>query len=437
MAVSDEDKRAAVALANSDLQYVLQEAGADLSTQYAVCSLHTTIRRFQAIADTRSEARQAAARDFGCSSDTAAGRQQQAAVVAAWELAKEVSAKEVELCAESKVLGQPRVLQVQERQAMLAAVTAVHGRLNEGETPSAEYLALKAEECEINEPTASPLDCISAKRDNLESQLQSTVDAQGHIRITKVKHKLEVPVNSEHYRRIMKIEMYAWLAMAARFKTKPWLQGLSVTPFLKFTDYILGERVSQLKIPTAQGGDQNSGFRPPWTTVLAYEFRLRKEAFRLVNEEGSTLADALTKVCKDTELKEVYFTTPLALASAEGGIRKYFKGNGKDPRKGLKGLTPGKGDGKGDGKDRKGRDTGGTGFGGKTPGMFAGFTLLTHTPDGRQICYAFNSARGCKGNCGRVHVCRVKGCGKQHGVHQHPGASAAPKDSTGGADQTE
>ncbi|CAE7357836.1 unnamed protein product, partial [Symbiodinium sp. CCMP2456] len=145
MAVSDEDKRAAVALANSDLQYVLQEAGADLSTQYAVCSLHTTIRRFQAIADTRSEARQAAARDFGCSSDTAAGRQQQAAVVAAWELAKEVSAKEVELRAESKVLGQPRVLQVQERQAMLAAVTAVHGRLNEGETPSAEYLALKAE----------------------------------------------------------------------------------------------------------------------------------------------------------------------------------------------------------------------------------------------------------------------------------------------------
>ncbi|CAE7381135.1 unnamed protein product, partial [Symbiodinium sp. CCMP2456] len=143
-------------------------------------------------------------------------------------------------------------------------------------------------------------------------------------------------------------------------------------------------------------------------------------------------------VCKDTELKEVYFTTPLALASAEGGIRKYFKGNGKDPRKGLKGLTPGKGDGKGDGKDRKGRDTGGNqGFGGKTPGMFAGFTLLTHTPDGRQICYAFNSARGCKGNCGRVHVCRVKGCGKQHGVHQHPGASAAPKDSTGGADQTE
>ncbi|OLP76746.1 hypothetical protein AK812_SmicGene43280, partial [Symbiodinium microadriaticum] len=373
---TDEEKRAAGARANSDLQYVLQEAGADLTTQFNICSLHTTLRRFQAIADTRAEARTAATRDFGCDANTAAGRQQQAAVVASWELAKEVSAKEVELRAEAKVLGQPRVLQVQERQAMIAAVTAVHGRLNESETPSAEYLALKAEECEINEPSASPLDCISAKRDNLESQLQSTVDAQGHIRITKVKHKLEVPVNSEHYRRIMKVEMYAWLSMASRFKAK-----------------VLGEKVSQLKIPTAQGSDQNAGFRPPWTTVLAYEFRLRKEAFRLVNEEGETLADALAKVCKDTELKEVYFTTPLALASAEGSVRKYFKGAGKDPKGGKSDQAASS---KGDGKPHKGKASEGQGYGGKTPGVFAGFTLLSHTPDGRQICYAFNSAKGAR-----------------------------------------
>ncbi|CAE7822684.1 unnamed protein product, partial [Symbiodinium necroappetens] len=312
---------------------------------------------------------------------------------------------------------------------MIAAVTAVHGRLNESETPSAEYLALNAEECEINEPSASPLDCISAKRDNLESQLQSTVDAQGHIRITKVKHKLEVPVNSEHYRRIMKVEMYAWLAMAARFKAKAWLQGLTVTPFLKFTDYISGEKVSQLKIPTAQGSDQSAGFRPPWTTVLAYEFRLRKEAFRLVNEEGETLAEALTKVCKDTELKEVYFTTPLALASAEGSVRKYFKGAGKDHKGGKSDQATSS---KGDGKLNKGKTSESQGYGGKTPGVFAGFTLLSQSPDGRQICYAFNSAKGCKGKCGRVHICRVKGCGKQHGVHQHPGVN---KDSTGGTDQ--
>ena len=247
--VTDDEKRAAVARVASDLQYVLQEAGAELDTQYRICQAHQTLRRFQAIVDTRAEARAAARTDFGCA-DTAAGRQQAAAVVAAWELAKDVSAKETELRPEAKVLGHPRVLQVQERQAMLAAVVAVHGRLNESETPSAEYLALKAEECEVNEPTAAPLDTITSKRDNLDTNMQSSLDPQGHIRITRTKQKLEMPVNSEAYRRVMRVEMFAWLAMASRFKAKDWLQGLESTHFLKFTDYVLGERVAGLRLPS-------------------------------------------------------------------------------------------------------------------------------------------------------------------------------------------
>ena len=44
MAISDNDKRAAVALADSDLQLVLQEAEASLDTQYKVVQVHTTRR---------------------------------------------------------------------------------------------------------------------------------------------------------------------------------------------------------------------------------------------------------------------------------------------------------------------------------------------------------------------------------------------------------
>ena len=43
-------------------------------------------------------------------------------------MAKEYSAKETELKAEAKVLGQKRILQTQERQAMLKAVMDVYGR---------------------------------------------------------------------------------------------------------------------------------------------------------------------------------------------------------------------------------------------------------------------------------------------------------------------
>ena len=129
---SDDAMRESVANSDADLQFVLQEAGASLATMYKVTLIHQTRRRFQAIADTRAQAREAAKADFGVENDTPEGRAQTASVVAAWELAKEYSAKETELKAEAKVLGQKRILQTQERQAMLKAVMDVYGKLNEG-----------------------------------------------------------------------------------------------------------------------------------------------------------------------------------------------------------------------------------------------------------------------------------------------------------------
>ena len=126
MAVSDNDKRAAVALADSDLQLVLQEAGASLDTQYKVVQVHTTRRRFQAIADNRAEARIAAEKDIGLDKSTIEGRAQIASIVVAWEAARDYDQKEHELRAEARILGQKRILQVQERQSMLRAVSAVH-----------------------------------------------------------------------------------------------------------------------------------------------------------------------------------------------------------------------------------------------------------------------------------------------------------------------
>ena len=61
----------------------------------------------------------------------------------------------------------------------------------------------------------------------------------------------------------------------------------------------------------------------------------------------------------------------------------------------------------GEGKQGAGRGTG-TGF---------ARNLLAETPDGRQICFNFNTVQGCDGKCGRVHVCRR--CLKDdHGAHE-------------------
>ena len=401
---SDNDMREAVAKADSDLQYVLEEAGASLATMYRVTAVHRTRRRFQAIADTRAEARKAAKDDFGVDNATPEGRAQTASVVAAWELAKEYSSKETELKAESKILGQKRILQTQERQAMLKAVTDVYGKLNEGETPSADYLASKAEECEINEPTASSLDRISSKRDQQVEALQTSIDATGHVRVTKTLQKLELPRNSESYRRLMRIEAYTWLAMSARFKAKAWLQGLKLEHFTKFVDFILGDKVAGLRLPSTAGSDMPHA-RPPWQVVLSFEWKLRYEAFKLVIDDGETLADALSSVMKDPSLKESYFTTPLALHAASPPV-KYHKGTGKYKGVESQGTFPppppihGKGKAKGKGK-------------------LNGHVLVAMTPDKRQICFAYN-AQGCTvANCPRVHCCRVQYCFGDHPASQH------------------
>ena len=134
-------------------------------------------------------------------------------MVSAWKVAQEYISKEVEIRAEAKVLGQPRALQVHERQAMLKAVELVYGPLQEAEAPSAEYLSVKAEETETNEPQASSLDEVTSKRDSQTAELQTGLDSSGHIRITKTKVKLKLPATTEEYRRVM----------AARYKSKSWL----------------------------------------------------------------------------------------------------------------------------------------------------------------------------------------------------------------------
>ena len=409
-AATEAEMQEAVAAADSDLQYILQESGATLQTQYRVVQVHASRRRFQAVADTRAEARAAANRDFGIPNDTVEGRAQAAAIVAAWELAKEYTTKEVELKAEAKVLGHKRVVQVQERQAMLRAVTTMYGKLNEGETPSSEYLSTKMDECEANEPTASSLDKISSKRDNQVESLQSTVDASGHVRVTKTMQKLDMPHNSEAYRRVMKVEAHTWLCMSARFRAKSWLHGLKLESFTRFVEFILGDKVAGLRLPSPHGKDAVPS-RPPWTVVLSFEFKLRVEAMKLVNEEGQTMAEALEAVMKDPSLKETWFTTPLALHAAEQPT-KYRKGQGKKgdrahppPPQVPKGFERVKGKG-------------------KAKATLNGLQLVSVTPDGKQICYAYNS-QGCKdAKCPRLHVCRVMGCFKEHPANQHESATA-------------
>ena len=300
---------------------------------------------------------------------------------------------------------------------MLRAVETTLGTLSEHDVPSSEYLALKVEECENGEVTAASLDEITSKAHKNTASLQTSLDTSGHVRVVKTKTKGSLPSNTEEYRQAMKLEAVTWLCMASKFKAKQWLAGLKMEHFLKFVDFILGDRVNAIKVPVDNG---QQAVKPNWALVLQYEHRLRREAMKLVNRAEATLAEALTRVTKDQDLKEAFFTTPLALTTTETP-QKFAKYNSK-------GHQEGNYKGKGKGKGRQFGKSGNKGGKSYNKGKHGDLNLVPQTPDGRDICFAYNS-QGCAGKCGRVHVCRVKGCYGDHAAREHQKITSSGKKS--------
>ena len=107
-------------------------------------------------------------------------------------------------------------------------------------------------------------------------------------------------------------------------------------------------------------------------------------------------------------LKELHFTSQVALAK-----RTQHEDPPPPPNKWFrKGEKGNKGKGKGNGKTST-----------KTDGQIKvgenWYDLVSKTPDGRELCFAFNIKRGCQvKGCKRVHACRVKGCQGNHPAYQ-------------------
>ena len=241
MAVDDAQRRDFLRNhVTSDLQYVWEDSQVSLDMQYRMAQHYTSLRVFIALAETAAELRTALRTDFQM--DPTAGAEQRAElarVVSSWLTGRQLYEKETELTAESKVMGMPRNLQHSERLAMVKAVETVLGALARNDTPSAEYLALKVEECENGEITASTLDEVTSKAHKNTSSLQTSLDPAGHVRVVKNKTKGALPANTEEYRQAMKLESITWMCMSAKFKSKSWLSDLRLEHFTKFTEYIL------------------------------------------------------------------------------------------------------------------------------------------------------------------------------------------------------
>jgi hypothetical protein len=347
-------------------------------------------------------------------------------VVDCWEAAKKRITERDSLEAEQRASRLPVTIPVTEHVAMRLDFEKEHGRKKNDEYPAAPYLEARFEQIDTGDLLAENLQDVVSRDEHQDDPQGASIDKDGRLRLKTVMKKVSLPRNSEELRSRIKIMGITYTLAKKKNPNRQWLQDATPDIWVDHLDYMLGKRVYGFSIKK-EGEAVHS---PSWQLVLSYEHQIRKEALRLVMLERKTLRDALEASRKDHELREEHFTTPVAMEAAYDANRRdgtrqrqtpSFDRGGpyENPNPG----NPGKGKGKrGKGKGKKGRK-GGKGV---DPSMHG------NTPDGRQICFAWNSpTERCAGGCGRVHVCRI--CFGAHPAHMHASLNRRAEPAAGGA----
>lgn len=248
MAVSIADMRAYIADLDVDLTYIWSQSNVPLTLQYQLGQASfDTLRKFSSLEDDRAKVRAAVALDFGLDTNAAppagpAARVTLAAIVSAWEVAREQLTREVQLRAESKALNLRRPVGATDRVAMRRALEARHGKRAPHELPSVDYLSTKMEELEAGEPQASQLDEITSAEDHEDHSLSTMVDITGNIKVIKKRQKTQPPTGPESFRARLKIECHTWMMLAMRHPNVAYLQGLERETWMIYVEFFLGRK---------------------------------------------------------------------------------------------------------------------------------------------------------------------------------------------------
>jgi len=263
-----------------------------------------------------------------------------------------------------------------------------YGLMDEKVTPAKEYVEKKLAEVESGEYRAEPLMEVVSKDEVDPDALVPIWDAKGKITMKRSITKVQEPGNAEELRRRLTIMRNAMVVVALRHTNRTELQGEYEKVFEDYKNYILGEFVYGLVARDEEGHTIAS---PPWSLVLSYEHAVRKQATRLVNQEGRNWTVALKEAWKDGTVKERHFTTPLALYAKRPTPPWRNQEVQQPPQKQQKGTWGKKGQGRGKGKSAA-----------------QGGHCASHTPAGEMICYRYNSGEKCQAKkCKFKHVCGI------------------------------
>ncbi len=322
-----------------------------------------------------------------------------------------------ELNSELAAQKQPKSIPPLEMASLKQQFEKLYYKLKESETPARASFEDLCEQLDAGELRPMGLRHFGSKADDEDMESGTLqLGKSGQVKIRRSKIETPPPGSLEELRTKLVLMGNHFIFARLRYVNKAALASLSPFTFLDYIGYILGKHVAHMETQTVDGIALH---RPSVKLLVNYDHQMCKEVVDQMNE-GQEMSDQLQLVVKNADLRERHFSTPLAVSSASQSLEG---GKGKsDPDRKFQPYPPPKGKGK------KGK--------GKQKGKYKGEFLHSTTPDGRQLCFAWNNkAEGCKGGCNRVHACRI--ClSTSHATFDHRGGADGdlpPAGGTGGS----
>jgi hypothetical protein len=395
--ITAAQKTAAFLTASSDLKFLLDREGVDEDFQAKLYHVGVAnVKQFAAFAKDRADLKKITRESFEIDADAdIQSRVKVSRIVVAWDVAKARSAKQAEIEGESQCRRVPKDIGASDFQAMREAFETRWWELEDRRVPGKSYMEKKLDEVEKNELKAELLSEVVSQEEDDPDTLKTVWSTGGELKAVKVGAKVSLPTNPEELRSRITLLGTAWIFVSSQQTHRPYLQDLNPRLFQEYLDYFLGDFVYGLCGRDGRGEPLAS---PSWSLVISYEHAVRSKAMSLVRK-GSTFADALRASWEDPLIKERFLNTPLALES----LKRPFSSMGSDrqeQRAPAKGKGKGKNQGQGKGKNK------------------AGMTdCKAVTPDGRKICYRYNSKVRCDNKkCPFTHVCGK--CFEKHPMYE-------------------
>ncbi len=405
---SNEEQMAGLAKVDGELMRILEDA--DVPKEVRALFGHFGIlktRSFARLEPDEQSVRDLLKREFEIG-DGITERITIAHILVAWDAAKERVKRQAEVVTEARVHGTTPELPKTEDNSMRQAYEGVHGEVSDILYPSNEYLKSKLEQVEDELYEAEPLTEVISREHAASGSSDVTLTLiPSALRVSKLKHKIAMPKDTEQLRARMKTMAMCWELTRMKYPERRSLQGLTSQIFTDLVEHLLGEFVWQFRGPADQ--------QITWTDLLEYEWQIRKRAMRWVRQHKHPVGEAIAIAMKDNEVRTTFFLTQLACSKP----RKRERSPPSVPRAPTHNQPrnphhqPHKGKGNrakgGKGKGKGGKNDGGGG-GSSTADTLAvnnakrAEKLLFAVPgSGKQICIRFNK-NNCTG-CSFEHAC--------------------------------